>query len=80
MSWAYVAGPLVIIPVLGALFLVPHPGTADVATGRVLDRAALSLLVCHGPAGSALALPASDSAASNEAKTTIGGLQLRAEW
>lgn len=63
MSWGYVIGPLVLLPVLGALLLLPHPGAAggSLLERPVLDRASLSLLVCHGSAGSAIVAPSAGS-------------------
>ena len=46
MRWGYVLGPLTLLPLLGALFLIPQP--EDEGDGRLrFDRASLSLLECH---------------------------------
>ncbi|MBE0610463.1 MAG: hypothetical protein IH609_13875 [Dehalococcoidia bacterium] len=55
MRWGYVLGPLTLVPLLGALFLLPRPNGDDPLR---FDRASLSLLTCHSPAGGILALPA----------------------
>lgn len=44
MRGGYLLGPLLLAPALGALFLIPRPGTHG--AGR-FDRASLALLVCH---------------------------------
>jgi len=44
MRGGYLFGPLLLAPALGALFLIPQPGTGGLAR---FDRASLALLVCH---------------------------------
>ncbi len=72
MSWGYVIGPLALMPLLGALFFVPRPGTDG---GPALDRASLSLLVCHGSPGSAVTLLPPDSL--DRGPTVADGLRVR---
>lgn len=74
MRWGYVLGPLTLVPLLGALFFIPRPNGDD---SLRFDRASLSLLTCHGPAGGIVALPGDDSAASSLAGA--GGLRVRVE-
>lgn len=60
MRWGYVLGPLVLLPLLGALFLVPQPGDEG---GLRFDRARLSALECHISAAGFLAFADEKSAA-----------------
>jgi hypothetical protein len=71
MRWAYVIGPLTLVPLLGAFFLVPRPHD----DGLRFDRASLSLLVCHGPAGGFVASTRDDPVAP--AGPEDGGLWVR---
>lgn len=57
MRWGYVLGPLTLVPLLGVLFLIPRPNGDDPLR---FDRASLSLLTCHGPAGGIVTLPRDD--------------------
>jgi hypothetical protein len=53
VQWGYVAGPLTLVPLLGALLLIPGPGGSG---PRQFDRASLSLLTCHSPSGGLVTL------------------------
>jgi hypothetical protein len=74
MRWGYVLGPLTLVPLLGALFLLPRPGDSDPLR---FDRASLSLLTCHSPAGGVAAFPRDDPAASSPPRDD--GLRVRVE-
>ena len=65
MRWGYVLGPLTLVPLLGALFLLPRPHGDDPLR---FDRASLSLLTCHSPAGGIVTLPRDDAAAPSPAR------------
>ncbi|MBA4181979.1 MAG: hypothetical protein C0506_15415 [Anaerolinea sp.] len=60
MRWGYVLGPLTLLPLLGALFLVPRPEDEG---GPRFDRASLSLLECHIQAAAFFAFRDDDVAA-----------------
>lgn len=53
MRWGSVIGPLTLVPLLGALFLIPGPG---VGGPLQFDRASLALLTCHTPSGALVTL------------------------
>lgn len=52
MSWGYVVGPLLLLPLVGGLFLLPRPvEEGSELTGLAFDRASLTPLSCHGVPG-----------------------------
>ncbi|MCC7090246.1 MAG: hypothetical protein IT295_13900, partial [Dehalococcoidia bacterium] len=55
MRWGHVLGPLTLIPLLGALFLLPLPNGGN--DSLRFDRASLSLLTCHSAAGALIPIP-----------------------
>lgn len=75
MRWGYVLGPLTVVPLLGALFLLPRPNGDDPLR---YDRASLSLLTCHTPAGALINIPGDDSTPP-PSTTESGGLWVRVE-
>ncbi len=75
MRWGHVLGPLTLIPLLGALFLLPLPNGGN--DSLRFDRASLSLLTCHSAAGALIPIPGNDSAAAPPSRDD--GLRVRVE-
>ena len=72
MSRGLLLGPLILLPLLGALFLVPQPD-GDHSDRFTMARA--SLLQCHVQAGDLFAFTPDDSAALPAPEGPVPGTQ-----